>query len=200
MKLPFDGNREFIPAPEGRHRAVCVDVVDLGTIETNFGPKEKQRVTWEIDSLMDLDERTGDRRRFIVTNRYTASLDERSNLRRDLICWFGRDFTDEEQVEGFETEELVGQACWLSIVHKAGTYQNKPTTFANIAQIISLVEGDDALVPSGKYVRVKDRERTETDVSPGPNVGAYGVQEREDPISQPQQQAASEVTDDDIPF
>ena len=196
MKLPIGSSRDFIPAPEGRHRAVCVDVADLGMVETSFGDKHKLRIVWEIDKLMQPDEESGERRRFIVTNRYTASLHEKANLHQDIVCWLGRDFTEEEQVDGYDLEQLIGKPCWLQIVHKQGTYQGKPTTFANIANIISLVDGEEPLAPSGSYMRLRDREGS--DGKPAPNVSHYGVEE--DETSAGSGCSSDEGEDPDIPF
>ena len=50
---------EFSPAPEGLWPAVCVDVVDLGIVQTPFGPQEKIQIRWQLE---EKDPKTGRRR------------------------------------------------------------------------------------------------------------------------------------------
>ena len=64
---------EYIPAPMGLHEAVCVDVEDLGVIDTYRGPKRKVKIYWQSD------QRNHEGRRHSVSNRYTASLHENAS-------------------------------------------------------------------------------------------------------------------------
>ena len=73
-------------------------------------------------------------------------------MRQLLKQWFGRDLTTAEQNE-FDTEILVGRPARVSVVHSE--YEGK--TFANIG-LIRPDKSGDPLKPSGKYVRVKDRD------------------------------------------
>lgn len=143
MKIKEGGN--FIPAPEGVHNAVCVDIVELGEVQTTWGPKSMIRVVWEIDAKME------GGKPFLVMQRYTPSLGAKTTLRKHLKSWRGRDFTKEE-LEGFELDDILGASCQLVIEHNDG---NNGNTYANISAIL---KAKDKLAPSGGYVRVKDRE------------------------------------------
>lgn len=136
----------YIPAPQGVHRAVCVDVVDMGKVDTQWGAKPMLRIHWEIEEEM------GDGKRFVVAQRYTASLHQKSTLRKDLEVWRGRPFTAEE-LRGFDLEKVIGIPCNLQVMHN--TKGDK--TYANVAGIMP-PRGDDRIEPSGTYTRVKDRE------------------------------------------
>ena len=103
-----DNSKAFIPAPEGIHQAVCCDVIDHGICETKFGTKPRVELRWVINEVND------DGRLFMVTKRYTASLNEKANLRKDLQNWRGREFTPEE-LAGFDPKNVLGKACLLSI-------------------------------------------------------------------------------------
>jgi hypothetical protein len=137
-------NSGFVPAPEGLHKAVCVDVVDKGFVETPWGEKPKVRVVWEIEAEMD------DGRRFTVGKTYTASLHEKSNLHKDLRTWRGRPFTAEE-LAGFDMEKVIGVPCQLLVTH----VEKDGTVYANVAAVTRLQGAP--LKPSASYVRVKDR-------------------------------------------
>ena len=139
----------FIPAPEGLHQAVCVDFVDLGVMDTPWGKKAKCRVVWQIEETMDNGER------FLVSNMYTASLSEKGALRPVLEAWRGRKFTPEE-LEGFDTEKLIGANCQLQIVH-VESKKTKGNFFANVQAIVPIGKQTPKMVSEG-YVRQKDRE------------------------------------------
>ena len=43
----------FEPAPAGLHPAACVDVVDLGEVETPWGNQRRIRLVWQLSSVND---------------------------------------------------------------------------------------------------------------------------------------------------
>jgi hypothetical protein len=146
--------RSFKPAPEGISDGVCVDVVDMGLIETTWNGKtrkaHKVRLVWEIRETFK-DEETGKTMRFIVQRRYTASLHDKAGLRKDLKSWRGKDFTPED-LRGFDLEKIIGAPCKLVIEHA----ERDGETYANVAHITK-ADKNSVLQPSGDYIRVKDR-------------------------------------------
>jgi hypothetical protein len=168
MAIIASSNRDFVPAPEGLHQAVCVDVVDLGLEESRFeaGKKvHKVRIAWQIE---ECDQDTG--KPFLVTKKYTLSLNEKASLRKDLECWRARKFTPEE-LKGFDLEKLLGVNCQMQIQHET----KEDRIWANITAIVPPAKTAAKLVCRG-YTRVKDRET----LAPPPD--------------------SNEITDDDIPF
>lgn len=116
MKLNDSGG-SFEEAPTGTHPAICVQVIDLGTQKNNYQGSEKIvhkcMISWETPNA----KMTGEGRAgtpFVVTKFYTASLNEKANLRQDLRNWRGRDFTELE-LKGFESRSILGKPCFLSI-------------------------------------------------------------------------------------
>jgi hypothetical protein len=76
-------------------------------------------------------ERDGDSTPMVISKEYTCSLNEKANLRRDLVSWRGREFTEAE-LAGFNVDQVVGAPCLLNIIHaKSG----KGSTYAKIASI-----------------------------------------------------------------
>jgi hypothetical protein len=151
------------PAPQGVHQAVCVDVVDLGMVESNFnGEKKLQhkvKVVWQIN---ELNEETG--RRYVVSKRYTASLHEKSSLRKDLQSWRGRPFTPEE-LRGFDLDILIGLDpngsrvgreinCQINLVHKT---LDDGRIFANVEALMPLAKGMVAIDPLD-FLKERDRK------------------------------------------
>lgn len=142
--MPVIKGHTYTPAPEGEHNAVCVDATDVEMRETPWGKKPKFRIIWELSANM------ADGRPFTVGKTYTASLDQKSTLRKDLRTWRGRDFSVEE-AKAFDTERLIGAPCRLIVVHD----EREGETYANVETVLRA--GQVKLRASGKYVRAKDR-------------------------------------------
>lgn len=154
MKLSTS-NGKFEACPEFTGRAVCVDVTPLKRQQSQFGDRDVFRVVFEVD----LDKEDGGR--FCVWSRnFTPSLNEKANFRKFLRGWLGRDLSAEESRE-FDTDSLIGKAAQVVVVHEFKDGE----TYANIAACTPQRNGE-ALAPSGKYVRVKDRQ-----AEPAPNGG-----------------------------
>ncbi len=148
------GGKEFTPAPEGLHSAVCVDVVDLGMMDNKFNPEKPQhkiRVVWQIE---ETDPENQDKR-FIVSKMYTLSLHEKAQLRKDLEGWRARKFSPDE-LKGFDVEKLLGAPGQVQVIHNVSEANGK--TYANVQAIVPLGRGMDKLAPDAHYTRVCDRK------------------------------------------
>ena len=141
----------FTPCPEGLHHAVCVDVVDLGIVNTSFGDKHKVRIIWQIE---DVNDETG--RRFDARKPYNLSLHEKATLRKDLESWRGRKFSEEE-LRGFDLEKLVGANCQIQVVQDIG---DEGTIYANVQAVVPAPKNVPKMTAQ-EYVRIKDRPKTQ---------------------------------------
>ena len=104
--------------PEGMFAARCYQVIDLGThMDERWGKKKHLvRVVFETAETMS------DGRPFTIGTRYTLSLHEKAQLRKDLQAWFGKGFNPEG---GFVMKDLIGKTAFLNIAHSAdGEYAN----------------------------------------------------------------------------
>src|SRR5664280_1243118 len=125
---------ERIIIPAGTHVARCYGVIDLGTqYSEKFGnSSRKVQVQWELpNELMD------DGRPLAISKKYTLSLNEKANLRKDLESWLGRSITEKEEKEGFALGSLLGAPCLLSVIHA----ESNNKTYANIAGVMSVPKG-----------------------------------------------------------
>lgn len=125
LTVKASGSNEFEMTPEGTYIGRCIKVIDLGTQTSTgqYGTKSQKKVMiqWE---LLDSDIRMQDGRPFSVGQFYTASLHEKSQLRKDLEAWRGKKFTAEE-LEGFDLNNVLGAYCMIQIVHSPdGQYAN----------------------------------------------------------------------------
>ena len=155
MSLVITENQKDYPIPaEGLFNAVCVDAVALGEIETPWGPKEKVSLIFELDA----EDENGNR--YVVGKRFTQSLNEKSNLRKDLERWRNRKFKPQELKGGFDLESLIGVSCIVFISHN----ETDKRTYANIDSILPPETSEDGSPgwlttrPSGEYTRVINRE------------------------------------------
>ena len=144
-----EGGSRIPPVAEGSYPSVCVGLIDLGMQNQEFEGRKKcsRQVTiiWElVGETIETSE--GELPR-TINKTYTASLHERSGLRKDLKSWRGREFTAEE-LKGFDLCNILGAPCLLQIVHK-----NTPNgTYANIAAIMSLPKGMPRPAPASAPV------------------------------------------------
>lgn len=173
MKIQAN-NSKFEPCPEYTGRAVCVDVTPLKKQVSQFGERDVFRIAFEVDLQKE------DGGRYAVWSRgFTPTLNEKSSLRKFLKGWFGRDLSAAELKE-FDTETLLGKPAQVVVVHE--TKDNE--LYANIAACTPHRTGE-ALAPSGKFVRGKDRQANDQSTSPRPSPqsgeGASGYRRTEQP-------------------
>ena len=137
-----DEAQDFEPIPTGVQQAVCSAIHDLGIQEGFKGkPQHKLAIMWELEVRRT----EGDfaKQRFIVCKTYSASLNERSNLSKDLESWRGRGFTQDER-DGFELDAILNETCNLNMVEKTN---NSGRTFVNVAGITGLHKGQKKMKP-----------------------------------------------------
>lgn len=208
MKLTEGSSGPSNPAPEGTHVARCFAVIDLGTQRSEYKgqlkSKRKLLLGFELPEELHTFREEDGPQPFSVWNRYTASLSEKSALRPALEGWRGRAFTPDE-LRGFETKNLVGQPCMLSVIHHNG--------YANIATIAKLPKSVvcPAAVNKPVYLSLEPgefsdavfdslSERLQSTIAASPEFGALrsGKQEPSGPKHNEPQIPADE--EDDIPF
>lgn len=133
--------RELIPA--GNYIARCYQMIEIGTVSENVMGKnviaKKVRIGWELpEEKRVFDEKKGEQP-LVISKEYTLSMNEKSNLRKDLASWRGKDFTAEE-AKCFDITKLVGVPCMLNIIHKPGV--SDPTKiYEKIAGITGIPRG-----------------------------------------------------------
>ena len=141
------GGGDFTPAPEGTHFGVCDMVVDMGQQKTTFQGVETIKhqiyIRWAIPAERikwkdaDGNEQEGP---VVIGKTYTASLSEKSNLRKDLQSWRGRAFSAEE-LKKFDVSRLLGVSATISITHN----EKDGRTYANVGAIGGLPKGMPAV-------------------------------------------------------
>ena len=144
------------PIDAGTYVGVCVGVIDIGEQKNDTFNTYSQKAIFifEIASerVMVEDE---DKPRWL-SETYTVSLNEKSNLAKMLISWRGKDFTDDE-LDGFDLASMVGKPCQLQVLvvqKKDGGTCNK------VAGVFGLPKGFEAPKPENPLMiyQVEDGE------------------------------------------
>ena len=151
------GGKGFDPVAEGVHNAVCYMVFDLGThLDPTFGKRTHSAlIGWEIPGERIEIEKNGVKQNLPrdISKKYTLSLNEKANLRKDLQTWRGRVFTDQE-LTGFDIKNLLGKSCMIQVIHK----KSGEKIYANIAAIMPLMKGIPPMAPENplRFYSIQD--------------------------------------------
>lgn len=109
------------PIEAGTYISVCVGVVDLGTQYSEAFKKSDHKVMiiFEIPSVtVEVD---GEIKPRWLSQQYSVSLNEKSNLYKTLTSWRGRALTAEELSMGFDISAMIGQGCMIQITVEEGS-------------------------------------------------------------------------------
>lgn len=132
--------REITPA--GNHIARCYQMIEIGTVTEIIMNKSqtlrKVRIGWELPLETKVFKEENGEQPFVISKEYTLSMHEKSNLRKDLKNWRGRDFTDDE-AKCFDITKLVGVPCMLNIIHTPS--KDGQRMYANISGVTPMPKG-----------------------------------------------------------
>ena len=158
------GGGKSIPThPDGQYGSTCLDVVDMGMVESTWQGTTKTRhriiIRWYCGENFEAAD--GTVQPLWVDKWFTLSLHEHSSLRPFLESWRGRKFTEAE-LGGFDIETLVGAPALIQVSHNVVGDK----TYANVDACIRLPKGMVAPVVPSDYVRVCNRPPKD-DTKPG---------------------------------
>ena len=130
----------FEPAPGGTFAARCYSMVHIGTVEDNIPGKgikkvNKIRISWELPTEKKVFKEEFGEQPIVVHKEFNLSMNEKSNLRKFLESWRGKQFTEEE-AKAFDVTKLLGIACLLTIVHKKKA--DGTGDYADITSVVAL--------------------------------------------------------------
>ena len=150
----------FKPVPPGAYVARCYQVIDLGTQTSDgqYGKKaeHKVRLSWELFGEDDDGQPLtvsydGKTMPMTVSKSYTVSLHEKASLRKDLVAWRGRNFSEEE-AKAFDVSKLLGAYALINVTNSVG---NNGKTYANVAGLSPLPKPLQATKPAGVHALVQ---------------------------------------------
>jgi hypothetical protein len=148
MVLQCKDSGDFKPHPEGIHPAVCVDVMDLGLVETEFQGQKK--MVNKVKLVFESEQKTEDGKNCTVSKNFTASLHPKAKLAEFLGKWRGRPVVPGETID---LAKLLGACCTLVISHQ----QNM--TGKTYASIDAVSKPTKKVTASGTYDPAAARQR-----------------------------------------
>lgn len=111
--------KELIPA--GNYIARCYQMIHIGHVkEIILGEVKilnKVRIGWELPTETKVFNIEKGEQPFVISEEYTLSMHEKSNLRKMLASWRGKDFSIDEATS-FDITKLLGVPCMVNIIHK----------------------------------------------------------------------------------
>src|SRR5262245_41977388 len=148
MVLQSNAGGDFQPHPEGIHPAVCVDVIDLGLVETEF--QGQRRMVNKLRLFFETEQKNEESKNCIISKTFTASLHPKAKLADFLGKWRGRPVVPGESID---LAKLIGANCTLVISHQQNMVGR---TYASIDAVSKPTK---RVAPSGQYDPALSRQR-----------------------------------------
>ena len=139
---------DYKPHPEGIHPAVCVDVIDLGMVETEF--QGQRRLVNKVRLAFESEQKNEDGRNCIITKTFTASLHPKAKLADFLGKWRGKPVVPGESID---LAKLIGANCTLVVSRQQNMVGR---TYASIDAVSKPTK---RVAPSGHYDPALARQR-----------------------------------------
>lgn len=142
-------------APKGTFAATCVDCMEHMGIERKKYKSEETEVVDVLRYLFVIDSKDGP---FLVqTGEMKMSAYKEATLAKFIQSWTG-----EMPGAGFDTLDLVGECCQLTINHKTS---ERGTTYPVITSISPLL--DDSMAPDANALEIPGGSRSGIEVKSG---------------------------------
>lgn len=148
LVLESKAGGDFKPHVEGIHPAVCVDVIDLGLVETEF--QGERRLVNKVRVFFETEQKNEEGKNCVIAKTFTASLHPKARLAEFLSKWRGRPVVPGESID---LAKLIGANCTLVISHQ------KNLVGRTYASIDAVSKPTKRLVASGQYDPVAARQR-----------------------------------------
>lgn len=133
--------RELIPA--GNYVARCYKMIQIGTTPEAINGESKQlhkvRIGWEFPHDTKVFNEEKGPQPIVFDEEYTVSLSDKSNLRKMLASWRGKDFTPEE-AKAFDITKLIGVPCMVNIIH-VQSKRDASKVYSKIGSVSSVPKG-----------------------------------------------------------
>ena len=210
LKINIKDNTENtpkrVPCPEGVHSGVCVDVEDMGWINSQYGWKGYIKVYFEA---MVEDEDGNEKAMLVKTKRQNAVISggaRKSNLYNLLDGWIGDGFTGDKE---FDFSSLIGKAATLVV--EESSFLNDSNEEIQWSYVDVVKKNKKTVEPSGEWIVLTERDGYEapkfTAFGEGPQEAQDERQAKRDQAkadreakSVKEEPAKKEAEGDDVPF
>lgn len=134
--------------PTGWYPALCVDVEDLGTVETPWGDRRTIKVVWEVDVRS-----VHSGKRLTVSRKLHRTLARDSHLRRLLKTWLTDEMPDWRLEQGVDLEYLVGK--WAIVF-----VEQRVSGASSVREALPLPPHVSKWCPERTYIRAQYRKES----------------------------------------
>ena len=117
--FPVGSNTDYAPMEAGTYNAVCVGIIDLGTQTIDYAGETSHRgqmlIIFEFpEETIDID---GTQMPRNLSLKVSKSSNAKSNLRKHLASWRGRDFKPDELAD-FHFSRLLGAKATVAVAQR----------------------------------------------------------------------------------
>ena len=168
MKIAVSEGVERQVLPSGAYPALCYGYIELGTIQTNYGPKACLQFLFETPNNKAVFEGPFEEPYKLIVE-CTANLTEGSNLRKYVEGWTGRTLNVGEE---YDPAVLLGTPCMLLVEE----YLTKDNKKSNRVTSMSIYNGN-ALKSEFKPIQFEIGAWTEDQVNALPEFARRKVVE-----------------------
>ena len=131
------------PVPAGTFPARLYKIMHLGTIPDVYMRQQKLtnkiRLYWELPTEMKVFDPEKGEQPLSISKEYTLSMNEKSNLCKDIESWEGGKFTDDQVAESYDLTDLIGRDCMINVAHKVAA--GSGNVYAYVASISPMPKG-----------------------------------------------------------
>jgi hypothetical protein len=159
VKATKSGSFKPVALPEPQSTvARCYSLIDIGTVRNVFKGKDQGThhrifLTWELPGLKAVFNEQKGEEPFVISEEFTLSTKDNSNLAKLISAWRGAPLTTKEQ-ESFDPTVMVEKSCLLQFIHKRkADYANTP-----IEELGEITNGNTNLKIMGIVKRPKSME------------------------------------------
>ena len=118
-------------------------MIHIGTVQENvmgdMKTMNKVRIGWELPTELRVFNEEKGEQPLVISEEFTLSMHEKSNLRKVLASWRGKDFSEGE-AKCFDITKLIGAPCMLNIIHRPSK-SNPSNIFAKIGSVSPVPKG-----------------------------------------------------------
>jgi hypothetical protein len=153
MPVIQDNNKTFQTPESGTFIGTLIDVVDLGIVNTQYGPKAKLRLVWVLGKIdgsgyaVDTDGVP-----FRVISQVNASANEKSTLYK-----LAKGILGAPPPAPFNTDILIGKSNMLFVVKETAP---DGKIYANVQGVLPMPAGVPALPAPPGFVRSQDKPKS----------------------------------------
>lgn len=132
---------DFTPIEEGSYVARIYQIIHVGTVAGYQGAlQNKVRLTFEFPTELKVFKEENGEQPQVLSNEYTLSFHEKATLTKVINACDPKALKvgEDGMIDEYDIEKLLGKACLVTVVHKAG---KEGKVYANIGNCTVLPKG-----------------------------------------------------------